>query len=364
MEITAAVVERAGAPFTIRQVELLEPRPDEVLLRVEAVGVCHTDVKLAGLGVPPPPAVLGHEGAGVVEHVGATVRAVRPGDRIVVSFASCGECGTCRSGHPAYCDQFTVENMSGARPDGTATIRLDGEPIRANFFGQSTFATHAVVAERNIVALPDDIPFEIAAPMACGFQTGAGAVLNLRPILWGSTVLVFGAGAVGMGAVLAAVATGACVVVVDPIATRRSHALRLGAAAALDPGEPDLVGSCHRAAGRGFDLALDTSGVSAAQDAAFAALDRRGMLVLAAGGTTELTLPIAGLQAGKIVRGVTEGDAVPRLFLPRLFEMWRRGLFPIDDLITPFPLHDIASAVEAAHRGDVVKPVLLPHHPS
>lgn len=359
--VTAAVVETAGGGFRLDDVELDDPRPDEVLVRVEAVGVCHTDVKLAALGVPEPPAVLGHEGAGVVERVGSAVSRFRPGDRVVASFAWCGGCAACTGGHPASCDHFAALNMGGLRPDGSSPIHRAGEPIRASFFGQSSFATHSIVAERNLVALDDDVPFEIAAPLGCGLQTGAGAVVNLRPISFGSTVIVFGAGAVGMGALFAARAHGAVVVAVDPVESRRDLAVQLGAVAAVDPADPDLVEHARGAAGRGFDLALDTSGVSASHAAAFEALDRGGTLVLAAGGSPDVTVPMAGLQAGKVLRGITEGDAVPRRFIPLLVELWRRGLFPVERLIETFPLAGIGEAVAAAHAGTTIKPVLLPH---
>lgn len=358
VKIRAAVVDHPGE-FRIDTVELSEPRSDEVVIRVAAVGICHTDVKLASAGVPPRPAVLGHEGAGVVERVGSAVQAIRVGDRVAASFASCGACPRCLEGRPAYCVDFLAQNMGGRRSDGSSTIHRHQQPVEANFFGQSSFATHAIVAERNLVPLPDDVPFEIAAPMACGFQTGAGIVFNIVPLSVNSAVLIVGSGAVGLAAMLAARALGAAAVVVDPLETRRGLALELGATAAVDPRVADLAAACRDAAGKGFDLALDTSGVAEAQRAAFESLDRTGTLALIANGSTEVSVPTASLLTGKIIRGVIEGSAVPKLFLPRLFELWRRGQFPVERLIKTYDFEQISAAVAASASGDVVKPVLI-----
>src|SRR5260370_35547312 len=174
MQITAAVVREPGANFTLEAVELDEPRPDEILVRIAAVGICHTDL-VARDGVMPlsMPAVLGHEGAGTVEKVGSAVTKVARGDRVAITF-SCGSCDRCRSGDPAYCYTMPMLNYIGMRPDGSKAIRQGDAAISSNFFGQSSFASYALAYERNVLKLPDDIPFEVAAPLGCGVQTGAG----------------------------------------------------------------------------------------------------------------------------------------------------------------------------------------------
>ena len=215
VKITAAVVERQGAPFALQELELGELRDDEVLVKVAAAGICHTDLICRDSWYPVPlPAVLGHEGAGIVESVGRGVTRFAPGDRVAMSFDSCGTCPSCAKSLGGYCHTFFEHNFAAARPeDGSSALSRDGELIHAHFFGQSSFATHSVARERNIVALDESIPFEIAAPFGCGIQTGAGAVLNVFRPPAGSSLVVFGAGAVGLSAVMAAAIAGCTTIV-------------------------------------------------------------------------------------------------------------------------------------------------------
>jgi aryl-alcohol dehydrogenase len=206
MEIQAAVTNEKGAPFTIETVELEEPQDNEVLVRVVGAGVCHTDMIVRDQMYPTPlPAVLGHEGSGVVEQVGDNVTNVEPGDRVVLSFDSDQECTSCNAGHPAYCEDFFAHNFGGRRPeDGTSPLSRDGEAISGRFFGQSSFATHAIATERNVVAVEDDVPLELLGPLGCGIQTGAGAVINTLDPQAGDSIAIFGAGSVGLSALLGA----------------------------------------------------------------------------------------------------------------------------------------------------------------
>ncbi|MBT2876272.1 alcohol dehydrogenase catalytic domain-containing protein, partial [Streptomyces sp. McG7] len=195
--IRAAVAETPGAPFVVGDLDLGEPRPDEVLVRMTAAGICHTDLGMrdtwpGGL----TPMVFGHEGTGRVEAVGAKVRSVAPGERVCLTFASCGACEQCATGHPAYCLHARSLNFSGGRADGTTPLTRGGTPVHGGFFGQSSFATYAVVRERGVVPVPADLPDEVAAPLGCSGQTGAGTVLNrLRPDP-GASLVVTGAGGV------------------------------------------------------------------------------------------------------------------------------------------------------------------------
>ncbi|MFF4655722.1 NAD(P)-dependent alcohol dehydrogenase [Streptomyces sp. NPDC001381] len=357
--VRAAVTESPGAPFTLRDADLEDPRPDEVLVRMTAVGVCHTDLGMRDTWPRQlTPMVFGHEGAGRVEAVGAEVTGVAPGDHVCLTFASCGTCEQCAMGHPAYCHTARARNFSGGRADGTTPLSLDGAPLHAGFFGQSSFATHAVVQERGVVKVPSDLPATVAAPLGCGGQTGAGTVLNrLRPER-GSSLVVLGAGGVGLSALMAAVAV-SCdpVVAVDPVASRRVLATALGAKAALAPGD-GLVAALRDLTGGDAHHVVETTGRPEMARRAVGALRPRGALALPGIGG-EVTFDVMGLLAkGVRVHGVVEGDSDPGRFVPELIGLHRRGLFPLDRLVTAFPFEDIGAAVAAMRDGSVVKPVL------
>ncbi|MFD6426322.1 NAD(P)-dependent alcohol dehydrogenase [Streptomyces sp. NPDC060198] len=357
--VRAAVVEAPGAPFVVRDAELEGPRPREALVRMNAVGVCHTDLGMRDTWPRQlTPMVFGHEGTGLVEAVGAEVTGVAPGDRVCLTFASCGACGECAAGHPAYCRAAPALNFSGGREDGSTPLSLDGSALCAGFFGQSSFATHAVVHERGMVKIPSDLPSEVAAPLGCGGQTGAGTVLNrLRPGP-GTSLVVLGAGGVGLSALMAAVAVGCDpVVAVDPVSSRRALAVELGARAALSPGD-GLVAALREATGGGAHYVVETTGRPEMARRAVGALRPRGELALLGLGG-EVTFDVMALLAkGARVHGVIEGDSDPGRFLPELIGLYRRGLFPLDRLVTTFPFEEIGAAVAAMRDGSVVKPVL------
>ena len=264
MQITAAVVPATSAPFELRELELEAPGPAEVLVRMVATGVCHTDQVIRDQMVPVPlPAVLGHEGAGVVEEVGTGVSHVRPGDHVVLSYNSCGLCRNCMSGAPGYCGDFGAHNFGGRRADGSSALRSGDEVVSSHFFGQSSFATHSVVAARSVVPVPSDAPLELLGPLGCGLQTGAGAVLNSLDPAAGSTIAVFGAGAVGNAAILAAqVAACSTIIAVDRVPERVAFAQELGATHGVDVGKGDPVEQIMEiTGGAGVDYALETTGV-------------------------------------------------------------------------------------------------------
>ena len=214
MEITAAVARGPGAPLSIETLELEDPRDDELIVRVVAAGVCHTDLVVRDQWIPVPlPVVLGHEGAGIVERVGRSVTKVAPGDPVVMSFDSCGECPSCLAGEASYCHDLGGRNFAAQRPDGTSALSCNGELIHAHFFGQSSFATHALCRERNVVKVASDAPLELLGPLACGVQTGAGAVINALKLGAGQSLAVFGTGSVGLSAVMAAKVVGATTII-------------------------------------------------------------------------------------------------------------------------------------------------------
>ena len=354
MQITAALSRSPDAPFTLESVDLDGPRPDEVLVRIHATGVCHTDLTFKAR--IPGPAVLGHEGAGVVQAVGTAVTGINAGDHVVLSYRSCGECAQCSGGHLAYCSRGSLLNMSGARADGTTTLSQNGTPLFSSFFGQSSFAQYALATADNVVVVDPSVDLTLAAPLGCGFQTGAGAVLNVLVPEPNSRLVVFGAGGVGLAAVMAAIAVGVeTVVVVDPVASRRTKAVELGASRTVDPVNEDVA-----AAIRGATHAFDTTGRSEVIPIALAALETRGTLVVVGLGERHATIDIRDLMfSGKIIRGCAEGDARPAEFIPELLALHAEGKFPMEAVVRRYDAVDIEKAVADSRSGDTIKPVLV-----
>ncbi|MGW2567191.1 NAD(P)-dependent alcohol dehydrogenase [Streptomyces sp. NPDC001537] len=360
----AAVVESGGAPFTLADVELDEPGPHEAVVRMVAAGLCHTDLGVASGGLPfPLPGVLGHEGAGVVEAVGPAVTGIAPGDHVVLSFTSCGECRNCHGGHPAYCATWLPLNLiGGSRADGTSTISRDGTPLGGHFFGQSSFAERALVDERSLVKVDADVPLESIAPLGCGVQTGVGAVWNVLKPVTGSTIVVLGAGAVGLSAVMAAALTPATrIVAVDKVGERLSLAKELGATHTVNVGEADLGEALAEiTGGQGADGAVETTGSVAVLRQGVDALAARGTLVVVGAPPfgSEVALDVNGLLGGKQVVGLTLGDAETQSFIPSLVQLVKEGRLPLHRLISTYPFADIDQAVRDMGAGKAIKPVL------
>jgi aryl-alcohol dehydrogenase len=360
----AAVVESGGAPFTLSDVELDEPGPHEALVRMVATGLCHTDLGVASGGLPfPLPGVLGHEGAGVVEAVGPAVTGIAPGDHVVLSFTSCGDCRNCDGGHPAYCAGWLPLNLlGGRRADGTSTISRDGEPLGGHFFGQSSFAERALVDERSLVKVDQDVPLESIAPLGCGVQTGVGAVWNVLKPVTGSTIVVLGAGAVGLSAVMAAALTPATTIVaVDRFGERLTLARELGATHTINAAEEDL-GEALAAltGGQGADGIVETTGNVDVLRQGVDALGARGTVVVVGAPPfgTEVSLDVNGLLGGKRVVGLTLGDAETQSFIPALVRLVKEGRLPLHRLISTYPFADIDQAVRDMRAGKAIKPVL------
>ncbi|GLP69520.1 alcohol dehydrogenase [Streptomyces sp. TUS-ST3] len=360
----AAVVESGGAPFTLSDVTLDEPGPREALVRMVATGLCHTDLGVASGGLPfPLPGVLGHEGAGVVEAVGSAVTGVAPGDHVVLSFTSCGDCRNCDGGHPAYCAGWLPLNLlGGRRADGTSTISRDGEPLGGHFFGQSSFAERALVDERSLVKVDPDVPLESIAPLGCGVQTGVGAVWNVLKPVTGSTIVVLGAGAVGLSAVMAAALTPATTIVaVDRVGERLALAKELGATHTVDAAAEDLGEALAAVTGgQGADGIVETTGNVAVLRQGVDALGARGTLVVVGAPPfgTEVSLDVNGLLGGKRVVGLTLGDAETQSFIPALVRLVKEGRLPLHRLISTYPFADIDQAVRDMGAGKAIKPVL------
>ncbi|MBE8476552.1 NAD(P)-dependent alcohol dehydrogenase [Streptomyces justiciae] len=360
----AAVVESGGAPFTLADVELDEPGPREAVVRMVATGLCHTDLGVASGGLPfPLPGVLGHEGAGVVEAVGPAVTGVAPGDHVVLSFTSCGACRNCDGGHPAYCATWLPLNLiGGRRADGSSTISRGGEPLGGHFFGQSSFAERALVDERSLVKVDPEVPLTSIAPLGCGVQTGVGAVWNVLKPVTGSTVVVLGAGAVGLSAVMAAALTPATTVVaVDRVGERLALARELGATHVVNAGDDDLGKALAEiTGGQGADGVVETTGNVGVLRQGVDALGARGTLVVVGAPPfgTEVALDVNGLLGGKRVVGLTLGDAETQSFIPALVRLVKEGRLPLHRLISTYAFADIDQAVRDMGTGKAIKPVL------
>lgn len=368
MKIEAAVVERTGEPFTMQVLDLEEPRADEVRVRIVAVGLCHTDVAFQHGAVPfQHPFVLGHEGAGVVEAVGADVTSVKPGDRVTISFRSCGACPKCDEGLPPYCHTMPLLNYAGMRPDGTTSLSRDGAPVQSNFFGQSSFATHCLTYERNLVKIPADLPFEIACPLGCGVQTGTGSILKSMDCRPGAALMITGGGTVGLSAVMAAKIRGCNpIILVEPNAERRALGMELGATHTVDPLAGDLAAAIRAIVPIGVDYAFDTSGRPEVLTAVMQCLAPRGLFGIV--GIPPAGTPVPGdmnqvMTFGHRVMGIIEGDADPATFIPELMAYHAKGQLPLERLIKTYPLTEINHAIEAQHHGDCVKAVLLTGQP-
>ena len=362
---TCAVAREPGGPFTLEPVELSAPRPDEVLVEIVASGMCHTDLLVRDSRPESLPAVLGHEGAGIVRETGSEVRGLAAGDQVVLSFPSCGSCIRCRTGRSAYCDSIAALKFRCTRPDGSvATTDARGMPDGDHFFGQSSFGTIAVAYARRAVKVPDHDDLRIAGPLACGVQTGAGTVLDVLRVGPGSSVAVFGAGSVGLCAVMAAKLAGATTIIaVNRRLSRLKLAAEFGATHLVSPTDVDPVEAIRDATGgRGVENAFETTGVPEVLTQAVRSLDSLGTCAYvgtAAPGELGGIPMLEAMTRGLTVRGVLQGDSTPARTIPRLWDLHRRGLLPFDRLITHYRLDEINQAAAATGTGDVVKPVLL-----
>jgi aryl-alcohol dehydrogenase len=363
MEITAAVVREKSGAFTIEQLDLADPRPDEALVRIFASGMCQTDLHgRDGYYDTPYPAVYGHEGAGVVQAVGKHVTQVAPGDHVVISFPWCGECPNCRRNMQSHCMNGFDLKMRGTRPDGSTLMSKGGAPVYSAFFQQSSFATYAIANERYLVKVRRDAPLELLGPFACSGQTGAGAVLNSMRPRPGDSFAVFGVGAVGLSGLMAARIAGC-----DPIIAVDVHEDRLALARALGAthtinhrGREDVVAEIRKITGDGVRFSLETSAQPAVFREAVEALMAAGTCVLlgSARGGTEVSFDMSFLQFGRVVRGVIQGESQPREFIPKLVDLLMQDKMPVDRMITFYPLAEINRAARESSQGTAIKPVL------
>jgi aryl-alcohol dehydrogenase len=364
MKIKAAVVREKAGPFLIEEIELDEPRDNEVLVRIVSSGLCHTDLVARMQFLPIPlPGVFGHEGAGVVEKVGSRVTKVKPGDHVTTSYMSCGECPACKTAMPGWCVDFQKLNFGGRREDGTTTMKKDGQTIYGSFFGQSTFASHALVTERNLVKVDKEVPLEILCPLGCGIQTGAGGVINTLKASPGSSIAVFGIGSVGLSAIMAAVACGCTMIIgVDVMDERLKLAKDFGATHAINSSKVDVVEEIRKLTGGGIQYTLECTGIPKVFRQAVDALMIGGTcgLIGVAPNGVDVSLEMQTILNGRTIKGIVEGDCVSDIFIPQLIELYKQGRFPFDRLLKFYSLEQINEAVEDTEKGRALKAVLKP----
>ncbi|MFC9945694.1 NAD(P)-dependent alcohol dehydrogenase [Streptomyces pratensis] len=362
MRFGAAVLRSYEDRFAVEEVLLnAGPAEGEILVRISGCGMCRTDLAVRrSAGRTPLPAVLGHEGAGVVVETGGQDTGPSVGDHVVLSFDSCGHCRNCMGAAPAYCDSFASLNLFGGRKENAARFTdAAGGELAPRWFGQSSFAEYAMVPARNAVRVDPSLPLELLGPLGCGFLTGAGAVFNSFGACPGDSLAVFGAGAVGLAAVMAALAAGAVTVAIDRHPERLALAERFGAIPlnAVSTGLSDRI---RQLTDGGAQYALDTTGSAKLINDALQALRPTGHLGLVARLHTALPLQPGSLDRGRTISHICEGDAVPGLLVPRLTALWQAGRFPFDQLIRTYPLADVNEAERDCDAGRVVKPVLIP----
>ncbi|MGX5915696.1 NAD(P)-dependent alcohol dehydrogenase [Aliidiomarina sp. Khilg15.8] len=351
----AAVFHSDNAEARLEEINQPTLRNDEVLVRLVATGICHTDVSVRDSSVDlPAPFILGHEGAGIVERVGEAVTYVTAGDPVVISFNFCGECPNCRKDLPAYCYEFERANFSGRRLDGSTALTSSHGEVSGHFFGQSSFATYSVASERNLVKVRDDAPLELLGPLGCGIQTGAGTVMNVLQPSPGDSIVIIGAGSVGLAAVMAAVVEGCDpIIVVEPNPARRQLAKELGAHHVFEQIRALQLDS--------VDAVMDTSGVTEVIEQALEALGLCGKLAIVTTGANDARLAVdlnALLMRGITIRGVVQGDSLPREFIPKLIDLIMDGRFPLQKLVRFYAFDDINKALADQENGVTVKPIL------
>ncbi|PKN17430.1 MAG: alcohol dehydrogenase [Deltaproteobacteria bacterium HGW-Deltaproteobacteria-6] len=354
IKIRAAVVCKQDGPLKIETLEMEGPQDSEALIRIVACGVCHTDISMVHhWEASDGPLVLGHEGAGVVELTGSKVKAVRPGDHVILSYQSCGTCHPCKSGRPNKCRRFYELNFGFHRADGSNALEASG--VRGHFLGQSSFASHVLATERNMVKVSRKLPLKVLAPLGCGMQTGAGTVMNMLHVRRGESVAVFGTGAVGLAAVMAARVAGACPIIgVDISPYRLNVALALGATHIINSRKMNAASAIREIAANGVNYVLETTGNDQMLHLTPEIAGKKGTIAFFTGNDTPDFLP-RGMKAVHVV----EGDSVPQIFIPRLIKLYHSGRFPFDRLLKFYDFKDINRAMKDSLSGKTIKPVLL-----
>lgn len=369
MKIRAAVLEEIGRegpyaktrPLTVGEIDLAPPQQGEVLVRVAAAGLCHSDLSVINGDRPrPTPMVLGHEGSGIVEEVGEGVDDLAPGDHVVFVFVpSCGHCGPCQSGRPALCEPGAASNGKGELLGGGTRLSRGGQPVH-HMTGVSSFATHTVVSRRSLVKIDREIPLDVAALMGCAVLTGAGAVFNIGAVQPGGKAAVIGLGGVGLAAVLGAAAAGAeTIVAVDTLESKLKFARELGATHCFNATDPDITAKVKEATKGGVDAALEFAGSARALEGAFAMTRRGGTTITAGLPNPKAVLnisPLTLVAEERTLRGSYLGSGVPSRDIGRFLGLHGRGKLPVEKLMTHrIRLDEINEAFDRLHKGEAIR---------
>jgi alcohol dehydrogenase len=372
MQTFAAVLDATGAvapyaasrPLRLDDLDLAPPRAGELLIRIDAAGVCHSDLSVVnGDRVRPMPMALGHEAAATVLATGSDRSEFALGDRVVLAFLpACGRCERCAAGEGYLCPVAAAANGRGELIGGGKRLSHCGSDV-FHHLGVSAFASHAVVDERSAVRVDADIPPEIAALFGCAVLTGVGAVVNAARVRPGESVVVYGLGGVGLAALLGALASGAQpVIAVDPVGGKRDLALELGAAAAVAPSE--AAATVAAMTGGGVDVAIETAGRASVLADAYRATRRGGRTITVGlpNPADMLSIPAVSLVGdGKTLMGSYMGNAIPRRDIPRYIALWRAGRLPVERLLTATrPMAEINAALDDLASGAAIRQVMIP----
>jgi NDMA-dependent alcohol dehydrogenase len=366
MRAQAAVLYEAGTPLRFEEVEVMPPQAGEVLVRMYAGGVCHSDLHvMKGDLVMPMPIILGHEGSGVVEEIGAGVASVKPGDHVIPIWrVSCGTCEYCTGGRPALCDVGTQMRVTGLMPDGSTRFHINGKPVR-HFAGVSTFAQLSTMPEAAVLKIPPDFPLDKAAVLGCGVITGVGAVINAARVKMGSSVAVFGCGGIGLNAIQGARIVGALrIIAVDVADQKLEYARTMGATHTINAAQQNPIAAIQEiTGGRGVDYAFEAIGITETIEQAYAATRKMGTCVVIGVTRADVRISLNAnemVYAEKTIMGSLYGSSRPKIDLLNLIEMYRSGKLLLDELLTrTYPLQQINEAYAALERGEVARSLVL-----
>lgn len=363
MEIIAGLAQSKGKSLKITKLTLDEPRDNEVLIKMVTAGICRTDIDVMEQYINTPlPAVLGHEGAGIVIKVGNRVTKVVEGDHVVLSLSSCGECEKCKLGLPSYCIKHIPLNFGGSRLDGSVCLHCSEGNVHSHFFGQSSHASYSVVDQTSIIKVSKNADLRYLAPFACGIMTGAGGILNTLKPEAGTSIVIYGMGAVGLSAIMAAKIAGCnTIIAVDISANRLKLAKEVGATHVLNGTLPDLTDEIlNITGGQGANYAFESSGVKAVMTNALNILQENGTLILTGvlPQGTKVEFDSWNLLRGRTIKGSIMGDCVPEIFIPKLISFFEEGRFPVDKMMKFFSLTDINQAINESLSGETIKAVI------
>jgi len=364
MKSKAAILFEAGKGLQLCDVDVQEPQTGEVMVRMVAGGVCHSDLHvMTGHLSAPLPAVLGHEGSGIIESVGPGVVAFKPGDHVIPLWRlSCHVCEFCSSDRPALCTEGMQIRMTGQLQDGTTRFKLDGEEIK-HFAGVSCFSEYSVMPEGQVLKIPKDFPLELATLIGCGVVTGVGAVFNCARVKPGSSVAVFGTGGIGLNIVQGAAIAGAeKIIAVDLLPNKLEFAESFGATHTINASEGDPVEQIKALTNGGVNYAFEAVGYPEIIRQAYDSTRKQGMTI-AVGvtpPTTEVSVPVMSLIfEEKTLTGSVYGSAQPWIEIPKIIALYKAGKLKLDELLSRrYPFAEINEAYAALERGEVARSIV------